>query len=124
MRDVAKLLDFGLVITRRGVHADARLTSAGMMVGTPEFMAPEQCGDDESEVGPSSDLYSLGALAYYLLTGRSPFAGRGAVQMLAAHLYEAPEPPSTHTPGVQPALEAVVLRCLAKAPADRFPSAV
>lgn len=123
VHDVAKLLDFGLVIARRDAGADARLTSAGMMVGTPEFMSPEQCGEDEGVVGPASDLYSLGALAYFLVTGRSPFAGRGAVQMLAAHLYETPVPPSVHARAVSPALDAVILRCLAKAPADRVTSA-
>lgn len=122
--DVAKLLDFGLVIARRGASADARLTSAGVVVGTPEFMAPEQCGDDDAAIGPASDIYALGALTYYLLAGRSPFAGRGAMQMLAAHLYEAPEPPSTYASGIAPALDAAILRCLAKASADRFPNTV
>lgn len=124
VRDVAKLLDFGLVISRRPVAGEERLTSAGTMLGTPEFMSPEQCGDDEGAVGPSTDLYSLGALGYFLLTGRSPFAGRGAVQMLAAHLYETPAPPSAETPGIPAALDGALLRCLAKRPADRFASAL
>ena len=91
VKDVAKLLDFGLVVSRVPAHGEARLTEVGMFVGTPEFMSPEQCAGGEIEVGPASDLYSLGALGYYLLTGRSPFAGRSATQMLAAHLYETPK---------------------------------
>jgi serine/threonine-protein kinase len=67
-------------------------------------------------------VYSLGALAYFLLTGRSPFAGRSGVKLLAAHLYETPEPPSAHRPGLPADLEAVVLRCLAKPPGERFQS--
>jgi len=91
MKDVAKLLDFGLVVSGAPVLGNGRLTEVGMFVGTPEFMSPEQCAGGEINVGPASDLYSLGALGYYLLTGRSPFAGRSATQMLAAHLYEAPK---------------------------------
>jgi len=121
--DVAKLLDFGLVITRRAGADEAKLTSAGMMVGTPEFMSPEQCGEEEDAVGPASDLYSLGALGYFLVTGRSPFAGRGAVQMLAAHVYETPAVPSTHVASINAALDSILLRCLAKRPGDRFASA-
>jgi serine/threonine-protein kinase len=121
--DVAKLLDFGLVITRRPGSDEAKLTSAGMMVGTPEFMSPEQCGDEEGAIGPQSDLYSLGALGYFLVTGRSPFAGRGAVQMLAAHVYETPAAPSSIVPAVPPSLDAILLRCLAKRPEERFADA-
>src|SRR5262249_33453483 len=71
-----------------------------------------------------SDIYSLGALAYFLLTGQSPFAGRSAVKVLAAHIYENPEPLSSHNPEVPADFEAVVLRCLAKQPSERFPDAL
>lgn len=121
--DVAKLLDFGLVINRRPGADDARITSVGMMVGTPEFMSPEQCGEEDDAIGPASDLYSLGALGYFLLTGRSPFAGRSAVQMLAAHVYETPVAPSSHGSAIPAALDETLLRCLAKRPGDRFASA-
>jgi len=93
-----------------------------MFVGTPEFMSPEQCAGGEIEVGPASDLYSLGALGYYLLTGRSPFAGRSATQMLAAHLYETPKS-LLEQAAVPPALAAVIAQCLAKSPDDRFADA-
>ncbi len=102
MPDVAKLLDFGLVTARGAGTGDAMgatLTQIGTIVGTPEFMSPEQCGDP-NDIGPSSDLYSLGALGYFLVAGRSPFAGRNPMQMLAAHVYESPPPPSSHVEGI------------------------
>jgi len=125
MPDVAKLLDFGLVTARAAGSADpmgATLTQAGMIVGTPEFMSPEQCGDP-NEISASSDIYSLGALGYFLVTGRSPFAGRNAMQMLAAHLYETPPAPSTHVADIPPELDAILMRALAKDPAGRFENA-
>lgn len=117
--DVAKLLDFGLVQSGPVDPGDDRLTREGMVVGTPAYLSPEQAGG--GAVDARSDVYSLGALAYFLLTGRAPFAGRSAVQVLAAHLYELPAPPADHQPDVPADLQAVVLRCLAKKPADRFP---
>jgi serine/threonine-protein kinase len=119
-RDVVKLLDFGLVLPH-GV-GDEKLTQDGAVAGTPAYMSPEQASGRD-EPGARSDIYSVGALAYFLLAGRSPFAGRAPVQVLAAHLYETPEPPSRHRPEVPADLEAVVLHCLAKNPLDRFPDA-
>jgi serine/threonine-protein kinase len=83
-------------------------------------MSPEQAGGQD-EVDARSDIYSVGALAHFLLTGQPPFAGRSGVKMLAAHLYEPPAPLRKYRPGVPADLEAVVLKCLAKAPADRYP---
>ena len=123
--DVAKLLDFGLVTTRSAgspASDGATLTQVGMIVGTPEFMSPEQCGDPR-EIGPSSDLYSLGALGYFLVAGRSPFAGRNAMQMLAAHLYEVPPSPSTFVPELPDDLDGLLMRALAKEPSARFDTA-
>jgi tRNA A-37 threonylcarbamoyl transferase component Bud32 len=126
--DVAKLLDFGLVATAHDGDAtpersDAtRLTQAGTIVGTPEYMSPEQCGGEE-RVGVESDIYSLAALGYFLMSGRSPFAGRGAVQMLVAHMHEVPVPLHEVRPEVPLALSAVIARALAKSPADRYPTA-
>src|SRR5262249_23575875 len=117
--DVAKLLDFGLVRAEAASAADGNLTQEGVIPGTPAYMSPEQAAGRE-DLGGRSDIYSLGAGAHYLLTGRPPFAGRSAVQMLAAHLYEAPAPPTTHRPDLPAALQEVVLRCLAKNPAERF----
>jgi eukaryotic-like serine/threonine-protein kinase len=117
--DVAKLLDFGLVRAQVVGAADGNLTQEGAIPGTPAYMSPEQAAGREDLDG-RSDIYSLGAVAYYLLTGRPPFAERSAVQMLAAHLYEAPAPLTTHRPDLPAALQEVVLRCLAKNPAERF----
>lgn len=120
--DVAKLLDFGLVAAFTSDDAQSRITQDGLLLGTPAFMSPEQCGGVET-LGPASDLYSLGAVAYYLLTGRVLFPGRSPMQMLAAHLYEMPQPMATYGVSVPSDLEAIVFRCLAKQPSDRFPDA-
>ncbi len=117
--DVVKLLDFGLVTTTSVALDTERLTDDGMLVGTPEFMSPEQCGGDE-QLTLASDIYSLGALGYFLLSATSPFAGRRPMQMLAAHLYEPPPSLATRGVDVPEEVEAVIMRCLAKAPADRY----
>jgi serine/threonine-protein kinase len=118
-RDVVKLLDFGLVLAPAGDPEAATLTREGVVAGTPAFMSPEQAGGQDG-IEPRSDLYSVGALAYFLLTGKPPFAGRPTVKTLAAHLYELPPDLPEDVP---PDLAAVVMRCLAKAPADRWPDA-
>jgi hypothetical protein len=116
-----KLLDFGLVFDAES-GADQRLTQVGGILGTPAYMSPEQARG-ETDVGPSSDLYSLGAVGYFLLTGRPPFQGRGGLDVLNAHLTAAVVPPSATRPDVPPGLEAIVLKLLAKGPADRFSDA-
>jgi serine/threonine-protein kinase len=123
LHDVAKLLDFGLVLAQ-GVGQDAeRLTQEGAIAGTPAYVSPEQASGRE-DLDAQSDIYSLGCLAYFLLTGQPPFAGRSAVRMLAAHMYEPPAPLTTHRPEVPVDMERVVLRCLAKDVAERYPSAL
>jgi serine/threonine-protein kinase len=117
--DVAKLLDFGLVLPPLSETDGEKLTQDGTVTGTPAYASPEQA-DGQETVDARSDIYSLGALAYFLLTGQPPFAGRTGVKMLAAHLYETPEPPSRRRLEIPADLEAVVLRCLAKEPAARF----
>jgi serine/threonine-protein kinase len=119
--DVAKLLDFGLVLSRAGSDA-ARLSGEGQVLGTPLYMAPEQATSGR-ELDGRSDLYSLGAVAYYLLTGRPPFDGRGAIEVMIAHARDPVVPPSQGRADVPQDLECVVLRCLAKDPAERFPDA-
>lgn len=118
--DVAKLLDFGLVLPLLSESDGEKLTQDGTVTGTPAYLSPEQA-DGGDKVDTRSDIYSLGALAYFLLAGQPPFAGRSGVKMLAAHLYEKPEPVSARRPDVPADLEAVVLRCLAKEPECRFP---
>src|SRR5262249_46066971 len=95
IHDVAKLLDFGRVLPLGGDPADEKLTQEGAVAGTPAFMSPEQAGGQEMP-DARSDIYSVGALAYYLLTGRPPFAGRSGFKVLAAHLYEQPEALTRH----------------------------
>jgi serine/threonine-protein kinase len=114
--DVAKLLDFGLVQTV--AETDEKLTQVGSVLGTPAFLAPEQAAGEA--VDGRTDIYALGALAYFLLTGQPPFAGKTAVKLLAAHLHESPELPSRLREGIPTNLEATVLRCLAKKPEERF----
>ena len=85
-------------------------------------MSPEQAKGGR-ELDERSDIYSLGAVAYYLLTGRPPFEGEGGIAVLIAHARDPVEPPSRVRPGIPEDLERVVLRCLAKDPAERFPDA-
>lgn len=121
--DVAKLLDFGLVLPPTEELKSDKLTQDGTVTGTPAYLSPEQAGGQDA-VEARSDIYSVGALAYFLLTGRPPFAGRTGMKLIAAHLYDIPEPLSRHRPDVPADLEAVILRCLAKDPNARFPDAM
>jgi eukaryotic-like serine/threonine-protein kinase len=120
--DVVKLLDFGLVLPPAGDPDGEKLTQDGAVTGTPAYLSPEQAGGQDA-LDARSDIYSVGALAYFLLTGQPPFAGRTGVKMLAAHLYEEAEPLSRRRPGVPADLEAVVSRCLAKKAEARWPDA-
>ena len=112
-------LDFGLVLPPIGEQVGEKLTQDGTVTGTPAYLSPEQAGGQES-LDARSDIYSVGALAYFLLTGQPPFAGRSAVKMLAAHLYEEPKPLSGQHSDVPTDLAAVIHRCLAKKPEARF----
>src|SRR3989475_2767392 len=98
------------------------LTSLGMALGTPAYMAPEQAGGDPN-VDHRADLYAVGALGYELLTGRSPFGGLSPQGMLAAQVTATPDPVTQHRDSVPPALANLIMRCLAKHPADRPQSA-
>jgi serine/threonine-protein kinase len=120
--DVAKLLDFGLVRQAGPDQQDGRLTQAGLLLGTPDYMSPEQA-DGSSDVDARSDLYSLGAVAYFLLSGRPPFVRKTAVQVLAAHLHEHARPLRELRDDVPSDLESVILRCLEKDTEQRFASA-
>jgi serine/threonine-protein kinase len=120
--DVAKLLDFGLVLSVERDDQDAKLTDTGMIMGTPQYMSPEQARG-EIDLGLGSDVYSLGATAYYLLTGRPPFVGKTAMEALVARLSIPAPPPTQARPGLPADLEEVVLRCLAREPSERYPDA-
>jgi serine/threonine-protein kinase len=105
-RDVAKLLDFGLVQDLSAADAD-RLTRTGTVVGTPAYMSPEQAAG-ESAVDARGDVYGLGAVAFFALTGRPPFQGKTVGQLLAAHRSEPPPPLNDLRPDVGADLAAVV----------------
>jgi serine/threonine-protein kinase len=122
IHDVAKLLDFGLVQDVRLGKDAARLTMQGTVLGSPPYMSPEQAAG-RADVGRASDIYSLGAVGYYLLLGQPPFPRETAMQILMAHAYEVAVPPRDLRPEIPADLEAVLLRCLQKKPADRYPSA-
>ena len=117
MHDFAKVLDFGLV---REESSDAlALTSVESLTGTPLYLSPEGLESPEA-VSARSDVYQLGAISYYLLTGEHVFTGDSLVEVLSQHLNKPPTPPSElldHP--VSPSLEVLILRCLAKDPADR-----
>jgi serine/threonine-protein kinase len=120
LADMAKLLDFGLVQTQGPAAGGQNLTGEGMIVGTVAYMSPEQA---EGRVALPSDLYSLGATAYFLLTGRPPFTGKTILEVIIKHARDAVVPPSQVNPGVPDDLQAVVLRCLDKDPGQRYQSA-
>jgi eukaryotic-like serine/threonine-protein kinase len=119
-KDVAKLLDFGLV-QDLSTDAEARLTRTGTVLGTPDYMSPEQAAG-ESAVDARSDVYGLGAMAFFALIGHPPFKGKTFGQLLAAHRSEPPPELSEMRPDVPADLSAVIARCLAKDPANRFPT--
>jgi hypothetical protein len=117
-RDVVKLLDFGMV-KELEVDRDVNLTGASALVGTPQYMAPESIlAPDAADA--RTDIYALGAVAYYLLAGREVFNGKSVVEVCSQHLREKPEPLSMRGIAIPADLEAVVLACLDKSP-DRRP---
>jgi serine/threonine-protein kinase len=121
MDDVAKLLDFGLVRPVTTGRPE-QLSAVGQVFGTPLYMSPEQA-TSARELDERTDIYSLGAVAYYLLTGRPPFEGADAIAVIVAHARDPVMPPSRVRPGIPRDLEQVVLRCLAKEADARFPDA-
>lgn len=119
----AVLIDFGLSRMERGMPVDSfgELTSEGALVGTTDYMAPEQ-HEGRLDLDASADVYALGIMLFEMLTGRVPFFGPQAV-VREHHRSQRPSRPSLHLPSISPELEEIILRCLAKAPGDRFPNA-
>jgi serine/threonine-protein kinase len=122
MHDVAKLLDFGLV-RPAATSGEPQLSGEGQILGTPLYMSPEQATGSSREADGRSDLYSLGAVAYYLLTGKPPFDHKSAIELVVAHARDPVTPPSVIHGGIPDDLERVVLQCLAKDVEDRFADA-
>jgi eukaryotic-like serine/threonine-protein kinase len=117
--DVTKLLDFGLVKTL-SEEDSVHLSQEGTVAGSPLYMAPEQVMQNQVP-DRRTDIYGLGAVAYFTLTGRPPFLGDSAMAVLIAHARDPVIPPSQLQPGIPADLERVVLQCLAKNPDDRYP---
>lgn len=120
--DVSKLLDFGLAKPVSASDGDASLTQAGTVTGSPLFMSPEQAtGDHEPDA--RSDIYSLGAVMYFLLTGKPPFEHEKPIKVMIAHATQEPIPLTELRPELPEDLSQVVARCLAKQPSTRFQTA-
>ncbi len=117
-RDVVKLLDFGLV-KEFEVGGDVQLTGASTVIGTPQYMAPESILRPHS-VDARTDIYAVGAVAYYLLAGVNVFDGKSVVEVCGQHIHEEPKPLSARGVTIPAELEAIVLACLRKDP-DRRP---
>lgn len=115
-----KITDFGLA---RKLDEDSSATRAGTIMGTPSYMAPEQAEGRNDRVGPCSDIYSLGAILYDLLTGRPPFRGTTILETLTQVRLIDPVPPARLTPQMPRDLETITLKCLQKDPARRYTSA-
>ena len=121
--DVAKLLDFGLVQDVGGFATGSdKLTMQGAILGSPNYISPEQARGKGS-IDARTDIYSLGALAYFLVTGQTPFVRDTAMELLAAHLKDDVLPPRQLRPELPQDLEEVILMCLRKSPDDRFSDA-
>jgi hypothetical protein len=115
----AIVTDFGLA---RPTDEGEGLTSEGVVVGTPAYMAPEQASGQPQAVGPWTDLYSLGVILYQMLTGRLPFEGP-ALKVMAQIVHESPPPPASLRPDLDPAVEAILRKAMARAPQERYQSA-
>jgi eukaryotic-like serine/threonine-protein kinase len=112
--------DFGLA---KVFTSDADMTATGVIAGTPSYMAPEQASGHRAEISPATDVYSLGAILYELLTGSPPFRAETPLDTLMEVLSSDPPMPRTRNPSIPRGLELICLKCLAKEPQDRYPSA-
>ncbi|MCL4866337.1 MAG: protein kinase [Gemmatimonadales bacterium] len=117
----AVVADFGVAKALSAAGGD-QLTTVGIAVGTPQYMAPEQAMG-ESDIDHRVDIYAVGILAYEMLTGRAPFEAKTSQAMLSAHVMEVPKDPRELRPGIPAPLAEAVLKCLAKHPADRWQKA-
>jgi serine/threonine protein kinase len=115
------VMDFGIA---KCVGKSVALTQPGAIMGTPAYMAPDQAGDNMTQVGPASDVYSMGAILYTLLTGKLPYEGATPLETILKVIDEVlPAPVCCLRPDVPEELEVVCMKCLSKKPGDRFPTA-
>jgi hypothetical protein len=115
----AQVADFGIARAVTEAATSGPITATGIVVGSPAYMAPEQASSDP-QMDHRADIYAFGVLAYEVLTGVPPFTAPSAVQLVSAHMTRPPDPLTRHRPEIPEPLEEIVLRCLAKRPADRF----
>lgn len=115
-----QITDFGLA---RQASEASGLTASGAVMGTPSYMAPEQASGDRTSIGPATDVHGLGAILYELLAGRPPFRMATTMETVMQAIYCDPTPPREIRPEVPRGLEFICLKCLEKAPAERYPSA-
>ena len=118
--DQPRVTDFGLA---KRLHHDSELTLSGQVLGSPNYMPPEQAAAKRGLVGRRSDVYSLGAILYHLLTGRPPFVGETLTDTLQDVVNQEPASPRLLNPSVAPDLETLCLKCLEKEPARRYQTA-
>jgi serine/threonine protein kinase len=119
-RDEPHIVDFGIAKLTDGTRM---LTQTGESLGTPSYMAPEQVHPDGNSLSVAADIYAVGGILYFLLTGRAPFTGGSRDQILWSVFYDEPERPAALNPGVPRDLETICLKCLAKDPAQRYATA-
>ena len=117
---IPKITDFGLA---KRLDDPVSHTQSGTLLGTPDYMAPEQAEGRVREIGPAADVYSMGCILYEMLTGRPPFRQESMVRLLDAIRFQQPVSPRSLRPEVPPALDAICMRCMRKAPAERYLSA-
>jgi eukaryotic-like serine/threonine-protein kinase len=121
-RDLVKLLDFGIAKLRSELGGTNVRTRTGLLLGTPPYMSPEQCQGLSAGIDRRTDVYALGIILFEMVCGAPPFLAEGFGNVLIMHLTQEPPSPRSRNPAVPPALEAIILRALAKEPDGRFDS--